>query len=169
TAGVVIAAVAILGGGGWLVSQNQEAILAMANITTASTSGVPVVKAEGETKTAALDQEQPAAPAAAEIEASEPAIEAPAPTPVAVEAPQKPAVTPAMIDENFQRSPLWQLLKVEYPDWYNTNVEEAARIVSAGTEADMAKHLITQLVALRRENSEHALAADTGSLINVAQ
>lgn len=160
----------MLGGGGWLVAQNQDAILAMANITTASTTGVPVVKAEEETKTAALDQEQPAAPPVADSEdASEVVPVAPAPTPVAAEAPQRPAVTPQMIDENFQRSPLWTLLKADYPEWYQTNVEEAARIVSAGTEADMAKHLILQLVALRRQNAEHALAADTASLINVAQ
>lgn len=157
---ILLAAVAALvASGGWLAVQNKDSLLAMANMTAgAASNGVPVVKAEGETKTAALDQGQTATSDA----------EAPAATPVVDETPQKPVVTPAMIDANFQRSPLWILLKADYPEWYGTNVEEAARIVSTGTEADMAKHLIGQLVALRRQHAEHALAASTPKLINVA-
>lgn len=161
----------LVAGGGWFLTQNQDAILQMAGLTTGAADGLPVVKADSETKTAALDQEQPETPPAAGggEDATSPAADAPSVTPVSTEVPSKPVVTPQMIDENFQNSALWRRLKADYPDWYNANVEAAARIVSAGTEADMAKHLITQLVDLRRQNAEHALAADTASLINIAQ
>lgn len=156
----LVAILVLIGAGGWLAATNQDTILAMANMTTNGDNGPPVVKAEGETKTAALDNSQSAA-------------NSPAPQPTPATPPsqstQKPTVTPQMIDENFQRSQLWQQLKADFPEWYQTNIEEAARIVSAGTEADMSKHLIVQLVELRRKNAEHALAADTSKLINVAQ
>lgn len=161
-AAVVVGLIGLMAGGGWLVAQNQDAIFAMANMTTGADENMPVVKADGETKTAALDEEQPAPDAVA----TETSFDAGVPAPAIA---QRSSVTPEMIDENFQRSPLWSRLKADYPDWYQQNVDEAARIVSAGTEADMSKHLIVQLVDLRRKNAEHALAAETGKLINIAQ
>lgn len=162
SAAVVAGLIGLMAGGGWLVAQNQDAIFAMANMSTGADDDTPVVKANGETKTAALDEEQPAPDALA----TETSFDAEVPAPAIA---QRSSVTPEMIDENFQRSPLWSRLKADYPDWYQQNVDEAARIVSAGTEADMSRHLIIQLVDLRRKNAEHALAAETGKLINIAQ
>jgi len=163
SAAIVLVLIGLMAGGGWLVAQNRDALLAMANISTAANEDTPVVKADSETKTALLDEAQPDENSLATETTS---FDANVPAPAIA---QRPSVTPEMIDENFQRSPLWSRLKADYPDWYQQNVEEAARIVSAGTEADMSRHLIAQLVDLRRKNAEHALAAETGKLINIAQ
>jgi hypothetical protein len=86
----------------------------------------------------------------------------------------KPAQTgypsdPAEVDRQFQRSALWQLLKVEFPDWYQERVRDAARQKSEGkADKAIAQHLAEQLVALRRKHVTDALAASPQNLKSVA-
>jgi len=76
---------------------------------------------------------------------------------------------PADVDRQFQRSPLWQLLKAEFPDWYAERVRDTARLKGEG-KADnaIAQHLAEQLVALRRKHVTDALAASPQNLKSVA-
>lgn len=139
---------------------------------------VPVVKAEP-TVTAALQKPAtPPAPKPPPAAATPPAAAAPAPaappaTPppaaTAAAAPANTAATTARIDAQYQKSRLWSLLKRDYPDWYGEQLGAAARIVDGkGSDRDATKHMIEQMVALRRKNAETALKAGTPQLKSIA-
>jgi GYF domain 2 len=85
-------------------------------------------------------------------------------------------VTPAAVDEGaqaldakFQQTPMWSVVKREFPVWYNEQLREAAKL-SAQNEPQLAinKHLAEALVALRRQHATEALAASTDKLKDVA-
>ncbi len=89
------------------------------------------------------------------------------------EAPKPPGGTyasdPAEVDRQFQRSALWQLLKTEFPDWYQERVRDTARLKGEGkADKAIAQHLAEQLVALRRKHVTDALAASPEHLKSVA-
>ena len=76
---------------------------------------------------------------------------------------------PAQVDQSFQRAALWQLLKAEFPDWYQERVQETARLKSGGKpDKEIAQQLAEQLVALRRKHVTDALAASPRHLKSVA-
>jgi len=76
---------------------------------------------------------------------------------------------PTEVDRQFQRSPLWQLLKTEFADWYQERVRDTARLKGEGkTDKAIAQHLAEQLVALRRKHVTDALAASPQNLKSVA-
>lgn len=76
---------------------------------------------------------------------------------------------PEAIDADFQRTMLWSVVKREFPDWYGERLKEAAKLSSANKPDDaIAKHLMDALVALRRKNADHALAASTPKLKAIA-
>jgi len=77
--------------------------------------------------------------------------------------------TTEVIDANFQRSPLWSLLKREFPDWYEARVREVAQKSSGNEATDVSKYLINELVALRRKHAKEALAASSDKLRGVAE
>ena len=73
------------------------------------------------------------------------------------------------LDAKFQQTPMWSVVKREFPDWYNERLREAAKL-SAQNEPQLAinKHLAEALVALRRQHASDALAASTDKLKGVA-
>jgi hypothetical protein len=97
-------------------------------------------------------------------------------TPVVVAKPdarkqQKPEFSenPAVVDQAFQSTELWRLLKKEFPDWYQQRVLETARQKSEGKpDKDISQQLAEQLVALRRKHVTDALAASPRHLKTVA-
>jgi hypothetical protein len=79
------------------------------------------------------------------------------------------ASDPAEVDRQFQRVALWQLLKKEFPEWYQERVRDTARLKSEGkADKAIAQHLAEQLVALRRKHVTDALAASPQHLKSVA-
>jgi len=90
----------------------------------------------------------------------------PAPSPVSPEAVEKGAEE---LDAKFQRTPMWSVVKREFPDWYSEQLREAAKL-SAEKQPQMAitKHLAEALVELRRKHANEALAASTEKLRGVA-
>ncbi len=85
------------------------------------------------------------------------------PTPIGFSA------NPAQVDQLFQQAALWQLLKTEFPDWYQERVRDAARLKGEGkTDTEVAQHLAEQLVTLRRRHVSDALAASPQNLKTVA-
>jgi hypothetical protein len=79
------------------------------------------------------------------------------------------ASDPAEVDRQFQRAALWQLLKTEFPDWYQERVGDTARLKGEGkADEAIAQHLAEQLVALRRKHVTDALAASPQHLKSVA-
>jgi hypothetical protein len=76
---------------------------------------------------------------------------------------------PAAVDQSFQRTELWRLLKTEFPDWYQQRVLETARLKSEGKpDKDISQQLAENLVALRRKHVTDALAASPQHLKSVA-
>lgn len=74
------------------------------------------------------------------------------------------------LDADFQQSALWQLLKREFPDWYDERLQEAARLRSEGRDrSEVARRLAEAVVALRRQHAEDALAASPTALKGIAQ
>ncbi len=79
------------------------------------------------------------------------------------------ATDPDEVDRQFQRAALWQLLKTEFPDWYQERVRDTARLKGEGkTDEAISQHLAEQLVALRRKHVTDALAASPQHLKSVA-
>ncbi len=86
------------------------------------------------------------------------------------------SVSPAVVEEGaeeldakFQKTPMWSVVKREFPTWYNEQLREAAKL-TAQNEPQLAinKHLAEALVALRRQHANEALAASTDKLKSVA-
>lgn len=73
------------------------------------------------------------------------------------------------VDTTLQGTPLWRVLKREFPDWYTERVKEAASMASQSQDdAGVVQHMAGALVALRRQNATHALAASFPLLKAVA-
>jgi len=73
------------------------------------------------------------------------------------------------IDANLQATPLWRVIKREFPDWYAERLKEIAALVSQNKdEAAVGQRVARALVALRRENAKNALSADFRHLKVVA-
>jgi hypothetical protein len=73
------------------------------------------------------------------------------------------------LDAKFQQTPMWSVVKREFPDWYGERLREAAKL-TAEKQPEMAisKHLAESLVTLRRQHAKDALAASTPKLMEVA-
>jgi len=85
-------------------------------------------------------------------------------------APPKPAVDPvSALDEEFQKSPLWKIIKRDFPDWYAARLREVASSSAQKTETDVTAQLIKKLVDLRRKNAGAALHSSPEQLRNMAQ
>jgi hypothetical protein len=109
----------------------------------------------------------------ATIKAPPPATQ---PAEAAIDTAAAPPVSSAIVDEGaqeldakFQKTPMWSVVKREFPDWYNERLREAAKL-SAQNEPQITinKHLAEALVALRRKHANEALAASTDKLKGVA-
>jgi hypothetical protein len=97
-------------------------------------------------------------------------------TQTAAQTPPLPPVSQAEVeqgaqalDARFQKTPMWSVVKREFPDWYSEQLKEAATL-NAQKQPPTAvyKHLAEALVALRRQHAQEALAASTDKLKVVA-
>ena len=185
----LVAAAAVVVGGGVLAVQNKDAIFKYMNEQSdlAASNPPPVIKADKETKTAALDTSQSPASSAVKSDQTPPAQPAPkmpvgpelngitvtVPPTQPVQPPQNDAAASSVplqtIDQNLQKSQLWRVVKAEFPQWYEERVKEIAQLSNSASETDLSKHLIGKLVALRRENAKYALAANTDDLQAIAE
>ncbi len=117
-------------------------------------------------------------PAAATTANSETPAPAPQPDKTATATPTPPAeqVSPEAVekgaeelDAKFQKTPMWSVVKREFPDWYSEKLKEAAKLqVEQKPELEITKYLAESLVALRRQHANEALAASTEKLKSVA-
>ena len=77
--------------------------------------------------------------------------------------------SPKDIDDGLQKAGLWQVIKREFPDWYNERVQDTVRL--RGEQKDdkaIAVFLTQALVDLRRKNAEAVLASSPDRLKFVA-
>jgi len=73
------------------------------------------------------------------------------------------------IDATLQATPLWRVVRRDYPDWYADRLKEAASLAAQNKDdAAVAQQMARALVALRRQNASHALAASFPNLKAVA-
>lgn len=73
------------------------------------------------------------------------------------------------LDARLQKTAHWPVVKREFPDWYGARLREAAKLKSEQkTDGEIAKMMVDQLVALRRENATQALSASKPRLIALA-
>ena len=141
--GLFIAAglITMTAAGAWLASQHKEAIFAF------------VQSAEDADKPA----DEPQQAAAASLPAAKPPAETATATPVAAVAP-----APDEMDRKLQARTMWVTVKQQLPEIYQGIVAQAARMTAEGKpQSDVTAFLVTELVKMRRENAQHALAAST--------
>ena len=138
--GVLLALLAV--GGGWYYWQNGDgATDGTAEIATIKAPPPASQPAEGATDTAAAP-----AVSAADVEQGAQAL-----------------------DAKFQQTPMWSVVKREFPDWYNERLREAAKLSAQNQpQITINKHLAEALVALRRKHANEALSASTDKLKGVA-
>lgn len=129
---------AMTGVGAWLSSQYKDQIFGYVEPQSTSV----------ETGTATANLVPPAEPPAAAAAAVQTAATA--------------APSAEEVDRKLQSRSMWVTVKQEFPDWYQSRVAEVARLSAEQTaQAEITRYLIGELVALRRENAKHALAAST--------
>jgi hypothetical protein len=77
--------------------------------------------------------------------------------------------TPEAVDATLQATPLWRIVRRDYPDWYAERLKEAGSLAAQNKDdSAIAQQMARGLVALRRQNANHALAASFPNLKAVA-
>jgi hypothetical protein len=77
--------------------------------------------------------------------------------------------TPDVLDQTLQTTPLWRIVKREFPDWYAERLKEIAALAAENkADAAIGQQLARALVALRRQQVGNALAAGFPQLKIVA-
>ena len=77
--------------------------------------------------------------------------------------------SPQTIDTTLQASPLWRVVKRDFPDWYAERLKEVADLAAQNKDdAAIGQHIARALVALRRQNVSSALAAGIPQLKAIA-
>jgi hypothetical protein len=77
--------------------------------------------------------------------------------------------TPESADSKLQGSEPWTLAKREFPEWYQEQTAQVAKMAQEKkSESDITKHLVSELVKFRRTNSDTALQAPPEVLKDVA-
>jgi GYF domain 2 len=75
----------------------------------------------------------------------------------------------ARMDANLQATPLWRILKREFPDWYAERLKEVVALTHQNKDdASVAQQMGRALVALRRQQTDNALSASLPSLKRIA-
>ena len=103
----------------------------------------------------------------------------PQPTVKTATAPERPSTevspfkgfdgAPEAVDGNLQRTPLWRIVKKEFPDWYAARLKEGEELRKANTDdAGIAQYMAKSLVVLRRQNADAALQASVPRLKTMA-
>jgi len=73
------------------------------------------------------------------------------------------------IDVSLQKSPLWRLLKRDFPEWYGERLGEITRLSSESrSEREIQSALVRAIVELRRRHYNDALAASPERLKTMA-
>ncbi len=152
----------IVGGGGWLAYTSNGAIT-----STVSKSTIGVASQSSTAAPAIASANPPAA-------ATPPAIKAAAAV-LAVDTASRgtPFITSAktaeLIDADLKRSPLWQLIAGEFPEWHRDRVNEIAKLAAEKRDAAaISRHIAEALVSLRRKFADQALSASPERLRAVA-
>ncbi len=74
-----------------------------------------------------------------------------------------------LMDANLQATPLWRLLKREFPDWYAERLKEILALTAQNKDdASIAQQMGRALVSLRRQQTDNALSANLPSLKRIA-
>ncbi|MBS0240929.1 MAG: DUF4339 domain-containing protein [Proteobacteria bacterium] len=74
-----------------------------------------------------------------------------------------------VIDAGLQKSPLWQRLKKDFPEWYAGQLVEAAKLSGESkSAAEINQAMIRAVVDLRRQHHAEALAASPARLKSIA-
>jgi hypothetical protein len=96
----------------------------------------------------------------ADVGKTAPETEAAKPVETAVTAP--PVESTNATEDRLKKSPLWIQMKQDFPDWYQERVKEATRLAGENKpDIEIMQYLVQELVALRRQNADKALAAST--------
>jgi len=75
----------------------------------------------------------------------------------------------AQLDTNFQATPLWRILKREYPEWYSERLKEIVALSQQSKDdTHIAQLMGRALVALRRQQTDNALSASLPNLKRIA-
>jgi GYF domain 2 len=75
----------------------------------------------------------------------------------------------ALMDANLQATPLWRILKREFPEWYAERLKEAVTLIQQNKDdANIAQQMGRALVSLRRQQTDNALSASLPSLKRIA-
>ena len=75
----------------------------------------------------------------------------------------------AQMDANLQATPLWRILKREFPEWYADRLKDAvAAIQQNKDDASIAQQMGRALVSLRRQQTDNALSASLPNLKRIA-
>jgi GYF domain 2 len=73
------------------------------------------------------------------------------------------------INATLQATPLWRILKRDFPDWYAERLKEATALAAQNkNDGAIGQQMARALVALRRQNFSYALAASFPKLKAVA-
>ena len=75
----------------------------------------------------------------------------------------------AQMDANLQATPLWRILKREFPDWYGERLKEIVALTQQSKDdTQIAQQVGRALVALRRQQTDNALSASLPNLKRIA-
>jgi hypothetical protein len=78
--------------------------------------------------------------------------------------------SPEALNATLHATPLWRILKRDFPDWYAERLKEIAALAAQNKDdAEIAQQMMRALVALRRQNFSYALAANLPKLKAVAR
>jgi uncharacterized protein DUF4339 len=73
------------------------------------------------------------------------------------------------MDANLQATPLWRILKREFPEWYGERLKEVVALTQQNKDdASIAQQVGRALVTLRRQQTDNALSASLPSLKRIA-
>ncbi|MDX2154985.1 MAG: GYF domain-containing protein [Hyphomicrobiaceae bacterium] len=80
-----------------------------------------------------------------------------------------PSAASGSIEITLQRSPLWQLLRTSFPDWYNERLAEVRRqTAESKDEREVMAGMMQAVVDLRRKHNAEALQASPPRLKAIA-
>jgi GYF domain 2 len=75
----------------------------------------------------------------------------------------------AQMDANLQATPLWRILKREFPEWYSERLKEIAALTQQSKDdSQIAQQMGRALVTLRRQQTDNALSASLPNLKRIA-
>jgi hypothetical protein len=142
--------IAMTGAGALMASRYSDEIFTYVEMEDGDAPETPIVKAD------MMPSREPAsteAEAPQQAQAIETALQTPA---------QAPGPSMEDIDRKLQGRTMWVSIKREFPEWYQLRVSEVARLTAdQKDQTEINRYLVGELVSLRRENAQHALAAST--------